>query len=73
MQSATPDGKTMAVALARLIDLKDQAHSGVTPVPSVGAIQSRRPHYGPGAGPSVDCVLHQGFLDTFAERAAARP
>jgi hypothetical protein len=56
-----------------------QAFSGVigkgprAPVPSVGAIQSRRPHYGPGEGPSVDCVLNQGFLDTFAKRAAARP
>ena len=37
LQSATPDGKTLAVTLARLIDLKDQAHYGVTLVTAATA------------------------------------
>lgn len=34
LQQATPDGKKIATTFARLIDLKDQAHYGITVVPA---------------------------------------
>lgn len=34
LQQATPDGKKLAATLRRLIDIKDEAHYGLTIVPS---------------------------------------
>lgn len=40
LQQATPDGKNLATTFTRLIDLKDQAHYGITVVPAPTARQA---------------------------------
>lgn len=37
LRQATPDGRSLAATFSRLIDLKDQAHYGITVVPAATA------------------------------------